>query len=109
DDAEQPSERVKLIDQRRMLRLRLLDRFARSIREVERDRDDLEPLWVELFTQFLPDRQIESAPSPAGPREQENLLPAKARKRKGLPAPVGQREVGRLRGRQGVRSDRLRA
>ena len=88
---------MELVDQRGMLRLCGLERLLRRLRKVQRDRNDLEPLRVKLFTKFLPDRQIESAPSPAGPREQKHFLPTQARQRERLTAPVRQGEVGRYR------------
>ena len=88
---------MELVDQRGMLRLCGLERLLRRPCKIERDRDDLEPLRVKLFTKFLPDRQIESASSPTGPREQKNFLPTQARQRERLSVPVRQREVGRYR------------
>jgi len=70
---------MEFVDQRGMLWRRLLDRLARCFGQVERDRDDLEAVRLQLFTQFLPDRQVPATPSPTGPREQKDFLPAKTR------------------------------
>jgi hypothetical protein len=63
---------VLLVDQRRVTSVRAIDELSGRLgsADVERDGDDLEPFGVELFTQFLPDRQVESAASPGRPREQ---------------------------------------
>jgi hypothetical protein len=42
-----------------------------------RRRDDLEVRALELFVEVLPTWQIESAPSPGRPRDEEHLLAAK--------------------------------
>ena len=39
--------------------------------------DDLEVRALELFVKFLPTWQIESAPSPGRPRDEEHFLTAK--------------------------------
>ena len=69
-----------LVDQRRVRRLRALDERTRGVgsRGVECNGDDLEPLRVELLTQRLPPGQVETAPSPGRPRDQEHLLAAQA-------------------------------
>lgn len=56
---------------------------------VERDRDDLEPMGLELLPQRLPPGQVEAAASPGGPGENEDLLATQAAEREGVPVEVG--------------------
>lgn len=52
-----------------------LDPFAGVLdTALEADRDDHEAEAREFFVQFLPDRQVISAPSPRGPRGEKDFL-----------------------------------
>jgi hypothetical protein len=67
---------VRLVDERRERGLGSLDPLARVTQaaRVLRDRDDLQVLALQLLVECLPDRQVEAAPSPGGPGDEEDLL-----------------------------------
>lgn len=68
------------VDERRERRLRRVVPFAgrRVTAGVLRGGDDLEIAALQLVIQFLPAWQIESAPSPGGPRDHQHLPAAEA-------------------------------
>lgn len=82
---------MRLVDERGVCRLRTLDPRTRGLGSagVERDRDDLEPMGLELLPQRLPPGQVEAAASPGGPGENEDLLATQAAEREGVPVEVG--------------------
>src|SRR5205814_4105739 len=63
---------------------------------VERHRDHHEATSPELLVERLPHGQVESAPSPGGIRDEEDLLTPVLGERVQAAREVGQREVGRL-------------
>jgi hypothetical protein len=78
DDAEIDIEAMRLVNQRWMARTRALDPRTRggSAAGVERDRNELEALWSQLFANFLPDWQVMPAASPGGPCQKQHLSSA---------------------------------
>jgi hypothetical protein len=68
--------------------------------EVERDRDDLEALRIQLRAQRLPPGQVKPAASPRGPGGEENLSSAHGTQRERVALLVRKREVRRDGGRQ---------
>ena len=97
DDVVEIGQSMPRVDQRRVRRMRRLDPRAGVVRAlVERDRDHGEAPALQLLVQRLPDRQVETAPSPRGPGDEQDLLAAVLAQRVQAPVEVGQREVGRL-------------
>lgn len=60
------------------------------------DGDDLEVLAVQLFSEVLPDRQVEPAASPRSPGEQEEFTASKVGEGVGLSLEIGEGEIGGL-------------
>src|SRR5678815_35477 len=60
-----------------------------------RDVDD-EAAALQLLVDYLPGWQVETAASPRGPRDQQDLLAAMLAQRVHATVEIGQREVGRL-------------
>ena len=84
------------VDQARVARPRRLDPRARGLgARVHRHRHHREGVGLQVFVEGLPDRQVVPAPSPRGPRHQQDLLATVIRQ--GVPAPleIGEREVRR--------------
>ena len=100
---------MSLVDQGGMIGIRPLDGRARRFRAagVERDGHDLEAFGVELSPQFLPHGQVETAASPRGPRDEQDLLPAQAGEPEGVAVDIRQFELRSLRGREGAALERL--
>ena len=67
-------------------------RFAPGIL---RRRNDLEVCAPEFFVKFLPAWQIESAPSPGGPGDEEHFLAAELRQLYETAGAIGDREIRR--------------
>src|SRR5262245_33871710 len=80
-----------------MRRARGLDPRPRVVAVlVERHRDDGETSVLQLLVDHLPDWQVETAASPRGPGDEQDLLAAMLAQRVHAAVEVGQREVGRL-------------
>ena len=94
---------VLLIDQRGMGGIRRVDEWLRSFapRGLAGDGDDLEALVLQLLAQVLPDRQVQAAPSPGRPGDEEDFLAALLREAVPAAAEIGQLEVGGLQLEQG--------
>jgi hypothetical protein len=93
------------VDEARMRGVRGFDPFARVFDvALETDRDDHEAEGSEFLVQFLPDRQVISAPSPRGPGGEKDLLATVLGQRMCAPVEIGQGEVGRLEKREARRT-----
>src|SRR6267143_2717873 len=75
---------------------------------VERDRDDLESLGVELLAQLAPAGQIRAAAAPRGPGDHQRLAAAQRAQREPASVAVGEDDVWQLGAGERV-STRLRA
>lgn len=61
-----------------------------------RNRNDFKILVFQLLVDCLPAWQVKAAPSPTGPRDEQDLLSAKVREPVRLALQIGQCEVRRL-------------
>ena len=97
------------INEGRERRLRRIEPFAgrRLAADVLRGTDDLEVLVLQLEIEFLPSWQIESAPSPGSPGDQQHLRPAKIREVDRPTLTIGDCKIGRDTGREKPAPDRL--